>query len=127
MTKSEALKNDLSQALVRFVETLAMPETDVNRDACIQRFEFTFELSWKLMAEISKDNSKIEFSGIKNTIRTAANIGLIEEASSWFPYLEARNLTSHTYNQDTAKEVYNSIKTFPNLVNSFLNKTTDFL
>ena len=35
------------QALARFDEALARPEDPIVRDACIQRFEFTFETAWK--------------------------------------------------------------------------------
>ena len=37
----------LLRALERLETALARPEDDITRDACIQRFEFTFELAWK--------------------------------------------------------------------------------
>ena len=37
----------LLRALDRLEAALARPEDDITRDACIQRFEFTFELAWK--------------------------------------------------------------------------------
>ena len=37
----------LSQALVRLQEALSVPEDPIVRDACIQRFEFTFEMAWR--------------------------------------------------------------------------------
>ena len=41
----------LQTALQRFREALSAQETDLNRDAAIQRFEFCFELPWKVIPE----------------------------------------------------------------------------
>ncbi|HEX2482178.1 MAG TPA: nucleotidyltransferase substrate binding protein [Methylomirabilota bacterium] len=37
----------LSQALAGLQEALSVPEDPIVRDACIQRFEFTFEMAWR--------------------------------------------------------------------------------
>ena len=86
-------------------------ENDINRDATIQRFEFTFELVWKLIQEIAKDHNKPIY-GPKNCIRFAANIQLVNDPKTWFEYHNQRNQTTHIYNQDMAKKVYQNIKTF---------------
>ena len=39
------------QALRRLEEALAKPEDPIVRDACIQRFEFTFEMAWKALQQ----------------------------------------------------------------------------
>ena len=36
-------------AAARLNEVAALPESDIVRDAAIQRFEFTFELVWKTL------------------------------------------------------------------------------
>ena len=41
----------LAKALTRLCEALENPETDLTRDASIQRFEFCFELAWKAIQE----------------------------------------------------------------------------
>lgn len=35
--------------ITRFSEALNAPATDLTRDAAIQRFEFCFELAWKVI------------------------------------------------------------------------------
>ncbi|MGB9706468.1 MAG: nucleotidyltransferase substrate binding protein [Microgenomates group bacterium] len=52
MTKLESQYQDLQKAYLRLKEAVALPPTIINRDATIQRFEFTFELCWKLMNNI---------------------------------------------------------------------------
>ena len=120
MTTKNSLQIDLKQALTKLEESLDLQKTDISRDASIQRFEFVFELSWKLMSEIIKGQSKEPFTGVKNTIRSAANLGLIDNPSDWFTYLEARNLTSHTYKLPLAEEVYKRAKMFPPLVDRLI-------
>lgn len=43
--------DSFSHAIVRLNEALVASETDLNRDAAIQRFEFCFELAWKVIQE----------------------------------------------------------------------------
>ena len=46
-----ARRDSFSHAIVRSNEALVAPETDLSRDAAIQRLEFCFELSWKVIQE----------------------------------------------------------------------------
>jgi hypothetical protein len=41
-----------------------------------------------------------------------ARAGLITDVDLWFGFLEARNKSSHTYNEDIAKEVLESARSF---------------
>ncbi len=78
------------------------------RDACIQRFEFCIELSWKISAKLMGSSSTIS----KPVIREMAQNGLIDDVPKWFSYIDARNKTSHSYDEDIAKSVYESAKSF---------------
>ena len=81
---------------------------DLYLDGIIQRFEFCFELSWKLMkAYLSFEG--IEANSPRSSIRESFKIGLIVEAEEWLDMLEKRNLSSHTYEEETAKEIYQHI------------------
>ena len=42
-------RGQFERALARLREALAVEETEIVRDAIIQRFEFTYELGWKCM------------------------------------------------------------------------------
>ncbi len=106
MKKTKISVEPLSKALDSLSRGLNEKKTDIVRDACIQRFEFTFELSWKLLKRYIESEQNMIESNIKNLFREAGKLGLIESVEDWFAYLDARNRTSHTYNESTAEEVF---------------------
>ena len=83
---------------------------DTIKAGVIQNFEFTFELCWKFMRRWLRENADVEEAEYPRTrkelFRLAARFGLIKEPLSWFSYSDARNLTSHTYDEDKAETVY---------------------
>jgi nucleotidyltransferase substrate binding protein (TIGR01987 family) len=83
---------------------------DAIRAGVIQNFEFTYELCWKFMRRWLKENADVEEAEYPRTrkelFRLAARFGLIKEPLSWFSYSDARNLTTHTYDEDKAESVY---------------------
>lgn len=90
---------------------------DFIRDSCIQRFEYTYELSWKLIKrylELTEPDSEyIDQLSFSNLIRKANERGLLNsDWTNWKIYREARNNTSHTYNQKTAEDVFAIIPDF---------------
>jgi len=81
---------------------------DLMRDGVIQRFEYTFELAWKPMRRYLRiyGFERVETLTNRELFRLAAEQGLINDAEEWFDLLQARNRTSHVYDEDTAREVY---------------------
>lgn len=77
-------------------------------DATIQRFEFCFELAWKLMKSVLAYEG-IEANSPRSSIREGWKQGLIDNAEQWLDMLEKRNLSSHTYNEITAMNIYQCI------------------
>lgn len=96
---------DLQQALERLLEAIHFEENEIKRDAVIQRFEFSFEMCWKLLQSLMLLEGKECFSP-RNCIRLAAQEKILSDPEKWLSYQEARNLTSHTYNQITSIKVY---------------------
>lgn len=89
------------------------------RDAVIQRFEYTYELSHKMLKrylEMTEPNSSIiDEMSFPNLIRTGSEKGLLLNAwPKWKQYREARNMTSHTYNENKAIQVCSVISEFLN-------------
>jgi nucleotidyltransferase substrate binding protein (TIGR01987 family) len=105
MTKVQSLFSDLKKAIGKLGQAAILPASEINRDATIKRFEFCFELCWKLMQAILQEHG-IETYGPKGSIREAAKLGLIDNPKIWLEFLKARNLTTHTYEEEIAEKVY---------------------
>ncbi|MHB8481855.1 MAG: HI0074 family nucleotidyltransferase substrate-binding subunit [Nitrospiria bacterium] len=111
----------LELAIHRLSEALGQPKNEFVRDSAIKRFEFTYELVWKTLKEYLKKNG-IEAYFPREIIRTAFQYGLIEEDALWMKTVELRNLTSHTYHEPTADQVYETLPKILNLYKSLLEK-----
>ncbi len=86
------------------------------RAGVIQNFEVAYEQSWKMIQRWIKSNVSPEDAEHPRTrkelFRLAARKGLILDPVSWFEYAEARNMTSHTYDEDNALSVFETAKKF---------------
>ena len=105
-----ALRSALASLQKAVVRWQASAELDEElRDACIQRFEYTFELCWKMLKrrlEIElPDSQSVDTLSFREMIRSGAERGWIADADAWMVYRDKRNLTSHTYNAATATDV----------------------
>lgn len=83
-------------------------ETEIERAGIIQFFEIAFELSWKLMKDYLEAQALYPKSP-RETIKTAFQIGLVEEGHIWIDALSDRNLTVHTYDEEFAKKMVEDI------------------
>ncbi|MBI2066977.1 MAG: nucleotidyltransferase substrate binding protein [Deltaproteobacteria bacterium] len=84
------------------------------RAAVIHAFEFSFELSWKLLKRYLENYSleKVDGFTTKQLFRVGFEQGLIRDPNAWFDYLEKRNPTTHTYDGAVAERVYEGAKGF---------------
>ena len=89
----------------RLSEALDQPKNPFLRDSAIQRFEFTFEFSWKVLKAFLSFQG-LEARSHRTAIRGAFEVGLITEDEGWLGLLELRNLASHTYDETLADRVY---------------------
>ena len=83
--------------------------TDLVVDGTIQRFEFAFELAWKLMQALLKVHG-IEAASPRAAIKEAFRAGWLPDGEGWIDMLEDRNKTSHLYDETAAQAVYDKIK-----------------
>lgn len=102
-------------SLLQQAIAIAQPSI-IERAGLIQFFEMAFELGWKLL----KDYEEAEGYSVKSprdAIKQAFQAGFIRDGHDWIDALEDRNLTTHTYNEQTAIEVERKIrnKYFPRL------------
>ena len=108
MTKGEAIKGQFSKAVKRLEEVLDLKETEIVRDSAIQRFEFTFDLSWKLL-KVELEEIGVLCASPKGCFKEAYKQGLIKYDDFWLEMVDMRNLVSHTYHQALAEKIYKAL------------------
>ncbi len=79
--------------------------TDLEKQGLIQAFEHTFELSWNLLRDYLIYQGISDVKGSRDAFRLAFKYGIIEKGEVWMEMIQARNLTSHTYDEEMAKEL----------------------
>lgn len=109
MDKLEAIISQYKSALSKLKEVLDMPYSEVIRDSAIQRFEFTLDLSWKSLKAYLEKNHGIICRSPKDCFRQAYQVGIIDYDNYWIKLVDLRNLTSHTYKEEFAIEVFNEL------------------
>lgn len=107
--RSRVAVEKLERALARLEEALAEdPSSPLVLDGTIQRFEFVFELAWKALRSVLADLG-VETASPRSAIRAAYAAGLIDDEPGWLALLQARNETSHTYDEAQARRVYEAV------------------
>ena len=111
----------LEKAVSRLTEGLARYEKDITdtqiRDGLIQRFEFSYEISHKMLKRhleaVSPTPEQFDAMAFADLIRSANEQGLLlGDWSAWKIYREMRSKTSHTYDEKIAIEVVQGIPAF---------------
>ncbi len=112
----------LEEAINYYNTDVEQPIKNMYADSCIQRFEYTYELSWKIMKKYLKlfFNKTEQELTIKNIFRYSQGYGLIQDWTKWVEYNDARNNTSHEYNLNKAQFVLTVLQTFLEDVKSFI-------
>ena len=107
--------NNFQRAFLLLREAMEMDReklSQLEKEGIIQRFEFTFELAWKVLKD------RIEYDGIvldkispKAVIRQAYATKYINDAETWLKMIGDRNLMSHTYDFAKFEAVIDNIAT----------------
>lgn len=101
------------KALARLAEIVGASKkralNEFERDGLVQRFEFTHELSWKLMKAYAEYQGFDGIGGSRDATRKAFEMSLINDGQSWMDMIKSRNETSHNYDGSMADDVVDSI------------------
>ena len=98
-------------ALERLKEAMLEEPTAIIIDGTIQRYEFTFELAWKIMKDYLEYNGFVDgLSSPRNIIQLAFQNKIIKNGDIWIQMMLDRNLLSHLYDEEKSREIYNNIK-----------------
>jgi len=116
MTKNQLLDKfeNLTNALKRLKEILELKSDNkmVQRDASIQRFEFTIEAFWKFLRRLIEFSGEKEVLFPKQIMQKAFSYHLINDEKLWISMLKDRNMTSHIYDEDQINEIFKRIKKY---------------
>jgi nucleotidyltransferase substrate binding protein (TIGR01987 family) len=85
--------------------------SQLEKEGIIQRFEYTWELAWKLLKDY------LEYTGIvldtvtpAATIKAAFAAKVITDGENWMKALDARNKMAHTYNLKVFEDIIADIR-----------------
>lgn len=102
------------KALARLADAVELTEerelSDLEQQGLIQGFEFTFDLAWKTLQDILRERNNPDINGGPNVIITyALDNGYISDYEAWKAMKKSRDLTSHSYNEETADDIAEKI------------------
>ena len=117
----------LENAVAQLEEGLVLYESDIVRQhpeirnqmraGAIQAFEFTYELSVRMiqryLEQISANPAEVDRLEFRGLIRRASEQGLLQsDLAAWMEHRRNRGLTSHVYNEAMAERVFQAARDF---------------
>ena len=81
--------------------------SDLEKEGLIQRFEYTYELSWKTLQDFLRYKGYTDFANA--TLSLALQDGYITDADGWRKMKKSRELMSHTYDEGQADLIASDI------------------
>lgn len=101
--------NNLEKAVSKLQEALSLSDDiPVKVDACIKRFEFTYEVCKKTL-RFAVQELGFSVSNPREVLRYAGQQGFLHNISLWDKMREDRNDSSHEYDEEKALEIYRNI------------------
>lgn len=101
---------------------VALEPSTIVRDACIQRFECTFEASWKALKAYLAEVEGVAHASPSQCFRAALRVGLCspEDAESLLQMTIDRNLTAHTYIEGVTIRIASRLPRYAELIERLL-------
>ena len=80
----------------RFMDDLS----DLEIEGLVQRFEYTFELAWKVLQDLLIYKGYEFMMGPNGTLKMSFDDGLIADHDGWWKMAKSRNTLSHVYDEE---------------------------
>jgi nucleotidyltransferase substrate binding protein (TIGR01987 family) len=97
------------------------PLSKLEEQGLIKAFELVHELSWRVIKDFYKSQGDVSIQGSRDAIRMAFKNGLIENGDVFMKSIRTRQLSVHTYDEETAEKIHDDI------VNSYFSEFTKLL
>ena len=92
----------------------------------IKAFEYTFELAWKTLQDLLKDEDYKNVVGPRSVIEQSFQVGYILDGEGWMEMLKRRNEASHIYREEIAERIAAQIaEEFSELFGAMLKRLED--
>jgi len=104
---------NFKKALQQLQEAVELNErrelSKLEKQGVIQAFEFTHELAWNVLKDYLQDQGNQNIRGSKDATREAFKVELIGDGEQWMAMIQSRNISSHTYDEQTAEKLVEAI------------------
>ncbi|WP_067100091.1 nucleotidyltransferase substrate binding protein [Marinomonas atlantica] len=106
--------------------------SNIEKQGSIQAFEFTYELAWNVLRDYLVWQGAETISGSRDAIREGYKRELISDGHAWLAMLQDLNRTVHTYNEATANQIIENLRSsyallFAEFVVTFQDKADEEL
>ena len=96
--------SNFHKACQRLIEVTESGKTiddlsELEQEGLVQRFEYTFELSWKVLQDLLIYKGYEFMLGPNGTLKMAFEDGLIADHDGWRRMAKSRNTLSHVYDE----------------------------
>lgn len=106
--------NNYKKALKQLQDAVDLMEeralSILEKQGFIQAFEYTHELAWKTLKDFLENRGNTDIYGSRDATKKAFALGLVDDGEIWMQMIKSRNLTSHTYDENTADEIIGIVK-----------------
>lgn len=110
----KAIEN-VDKAIDRVEISLQEEENMVNIRAAIQRFDFLFQLYWRLLKR-ALGSKGTELENVEQVVALSGAEGMLSDKGIWEKLIQDDDAISGKFNEATGQRVYNDIKLyFPEL------------
>ncbi len=109
---------NFEKAFLKLKEAIEVIDpNELERNGIVQRFEFTLDLSWKVMKDYLEEKGFSFKPSPKDTFRQAQESALIDYAQELIDGLDIRNELSHDYNGEKFEKSETELRerVFPSL------------
>lgn len=105
--------NNFKKALLQLKSAVELSQerslSQLEKQGVIQAFEFTHELAWNVLKDYLEDQGEQNIRGPKDATRSAFKVSLISDGELWMAMIQSRNISSHTYDEETAELLFVAI------------------
>ena len=102
--------NNALKKLIDVVDNKRIDElSDLEKEGLVQRFEYTSELSWKVLKDLLEYKGYDGISGPNPVLKQSFEDGLIDDHDAWRRLIKSRNITSHVYGESQVEEIVENI------------------